>query len=255
MALKYAGIEVQHREIELRNKPKSMLMASPKGTVPVLIIGDVVLDQSIEIMRWALQKSDPDNWGGIDEDAAQIWIERNDVAFKTLLDQYKYSNRNPHLNQGEILDTAIALMLKPMNDALEARQYLLGNQQSWIDVAIFPFVRQFSMVNRDWFDQLPFPALKRWLANYLQSELFNAVMHKHPTWTVWPHLELKSHFYFIEKGADRMTSSNIHKSTKTLYGLVVAATARAAVYLFIVWGQKTDYPSHDVRRRFSDMTS
>lgn len=255
MALKYAGIEVQHREIELRNKPESMLMASPKGTVPVLIIGDVVLDQSIEIMRWALQKSDPDNWGGIDEDAAQIWIERNDVAFKTLLDQYKYSNRNPHLNQGEILDTAIALMLKPMNDALEARQYLLGNQQSWVDVAIFPFVRQFSMVNRDWFDQLPFPALKRWLANYLQSELFNAVMHKHPTWTVWPHLELKSHFYFIEKGADRMTSSNIHKSTKTLYGLVVAATARAAVYLFIVWGQKTDYPSHDVRRRFSDMTS
>ncbi|MFZ9410522.1 MAG: glutathione S-transferase [Burkholderiaceae bacterium] len=184
MALKYAGIEVQHREIELRNKPESMLMASPKGTVPVLIIGDVVLDQSIEIMRWALQKSDPDNWGGIDEDAAQIWIERNDVAFKTLLDQYKYSNRNPHLNQGEILDTAIALMLKPMNDALEARQYLLGNQQSWVDVAIFPFVRQFSMVNRDWFDQLPFPALKRWLANYLQSELFNAVMHKHPTWTV-----------------------------------------------------------------------
>ena len=255
MALKYAGIEVQHREIELRNKPESMLMASPKGTVPVLIIGDVVLDQSIEIMRWALQKSDPDNWGGIDEDAAQIWIERNDVAFKTLLDQYKYSNRNPHLNQGEILDTAIALMLKPMNDALEARQYLLGNQQSWVDVAIFPFVRQFSMVNRDWFDQLPFPALKRWLANYLQSELFNAVMHKHPTWTAWPHLELKSHFYFIEKGADRMTSSNIHKSTKTLYGLGVAATARAAVYLFIVWGQKTDYPSHDVRRRFSDMTS
>lgn len=184
MALKYAGIQVEHREIELRNKPESMLMASPKGTVPVLIIGDVVLDQSIEIMRWALQKSDPDNWGGIDEDAAQIWIERNDVAFKTLLDQYKYSNRNPHLNQGEILDTAIALMLKPMNDALEARQYLLGNQQSWIDVAIFPFVRQFSMVNRDWFDQLPFPALKRWLANYLQSELFNAVMHKHPTWTV-----------------------------------------------------------------------
>jgi glutathione S-transferase len=75
-------------------------------------------------------------------------------------------------------------MLKPMNDALESHQYLLGNQQSWVDVAIFPFVRQFSMVNREWFDQLPFPALKRWLANYLQSELFNAVMGKHPTWTV-----------------------------------------------------------------------
>jgi len=78
MTLNYAGIQVEHREIELRNKPKSMLMASPKGTVPVLIVGDLVLDQSLEIMRWALQYSDPDNWGGMDDVAAQIWIERND---------------------------------------------------------------------------------------------------------------------------------------------------------------------------------
>jgi glutathione S-transferase len=74
-------------------------------------------------------------------------------------------------------------MLKPINDALESQQYLLGNQQSSIDVAIFPFVRQFSMVNIEWFEQLPLPALKRWLANYLRSELFNAVMRKHPPWT------------------------------------------------------------------------
>ena len=93
MALKYAGIEVEHREIELRNKPQSMLMASPKGTVPVLIVGDLVLDQSLEIMQWALQQSDPDNWGEIDAVAAQIWIERNDGPFKALLDQYKYPNR------------------------------------------------------------------------------------------------------------------------------------------------------------------
>lgn len=182
MALKYAGIQIEHREIELRNKPESMLIASPKGTVPVLIVGDTVLDQSIEIMRWALQQSDPDNWGELDGDTARIWIEKNDGAFKILLDQYKYPNRHPHLNQGEILNDAIALMLKPMNDAFESHQFLLGNQQSWIDVAIFPFVRQFSMVNRERFDQLPFPALKRWLTNYLESELFNAVMRKHPTW-------------------------------------------------------------------------
>ena len=182
MALKYAGIEVQHREIELRNKPKSMLMASPKGTVPVLILGDVVLDQSIEIMRWALQTSDPDNWGGIDEDAAHIWIEKNDGPFKVLLDQYKYPNRHPNLNQNDVLNAAIELMLKPMDDALKSSQFLLGDKQSWLDVAIFPFIRQFSMVNLERFDQLLLPALKKWLAQFLQSELFNAVMYKYPTW-------------------------------------------------------------------------
>jgi glutathione S-transferase len=182
MTLKYAGIEVEHREIELRHKPQSMLMASPKGTVPVLIVGDLVLDQSLEIMRWALRQSDPDNWCEMDDVAAQMWIERNDGPFKVLLDQYKYPNRHPNLKQGDVLDAAIALMLKPMDDALKSSQYLLSNQQRWLDVAIFPFIRQFSMVNPEQFEQLPLPALKKWLAQHLQSELFNAVMSKHPAW-------------------------------------------------------------------------
>ena len=182
MALKYAGIEVEHREIELRNKPPSMLMASPKGTVPVLIVGDLVLDQSLEIMRWALQQSDPDNWGEIDAVAAQIWIERNDGPFKALLDQYKYPNRHPKLNQDDVFNAAITLMLKPLDEVLESNRYVLGNQHHWIDVAIFPFIRQFSMVNPEQFEQLPLPALKKWLAQQLQSELFNAVMSKYPTW-------------------------------------------------------------------------
>ena len=182
MTLNYSGIQVEHREIELRNKPQSMLMASPKGTVPVLIVGDLVLDQSLDIMRWALQQSDPDNWGEMDEVAAQTWIDRNDGPFKVLLDQYKYPNRHPHLNQDEIFDAAIALMLGPMNDALESSQYLVGNQQSWLDIAIFPFIRQFSMVNPQQFEQLPLPALKNWLTKHLRSELFNATMSQHPAW-------------------------------------------------------------------------
>jgi glutathione S-transferase len=182
MALQYSGIKVEHREIELRNKPQSMLLASPKGTVPVLIVDDLMLDQSLEIIHWALQKSDPDNWGEIDKDAAQIWIEKNDGPFKVLLDQYKYPNRHPNLNQNDVLNAAIELMLKPMDDALKSSQFLLGNKQSWLDVAIFPFIRQFSMVNLERFDQLPLPALKKWLAQYLQSELFNVVMYKYPTW-------------------------------------------------------------------------
>ena len=195
MALQYSGIKVEHREIELRNKPQSMLLASPKGTVPVLIVDDLILDQSLEIIHWALQKSDPDNWSEIDKDAAQIWIEKNDGPFKVLLDQYKYPNRHPNLNQNllndfirvvifqnDVLNTAIELLLKPMDDALKSSQFLLGDKQSWLDVAIFPFIRQFSMVNLEWFDQLPLTALKKWLAQFLQSELFNAVMYKYPTW-------------------------------------------------------------------------
>ena len=182
MALQYSGTKVEHREIELRNKPQSMLLASPKGTVPVLIVDDLILDQSLEIIHWALQKSDPDNWSEIDKDAAQIWIEKNDGPFKVLLDQYKYPNRYSNLNQNDVLDSAIELMLKPMDDALKSSQFLLGNKQSWLDAAIFPFIRQFSMVNLERFDQLPLPALKKWLAQYLQSELFNAVMYKYPTW-------------------------------------------------------------------------
>jgi glutathione S-transferase len=182
MTLRYAGIQVEHREIELRNKPHSMLMASPKGTVPVLIAGDLVLDQSLEIMWWALQKSDPDNWARAEEDTTHIWIERNDGPFKVLLDQYKYPNRHPDHNPDDVLDAAIALMLGPMNDVLESSHYLVGNQISWLDIAIFPFIRQFSMANPERFDQLPLPALKRWLAQHLDSELFHSVMHKHATW-------------------------------------------------------------------------
>ena len=182
MALQYSGIKVEHREIELRNKPQSMLLASPKGTVPVLIVDDLILDQSLEIIHWALQKSDPDNWSEIDKDAAQIWIEKNDGPFKVLLDQYKYPNRHPKLNQDDVFDAAIALMLKPLDEALKSNHYVLGNKQHWIDVAIFPFIRQFSMVNPLQFEQLLLPALKNWLAQYLQSELFNAVMAKHPAW-------------------------------------------------------------------------
>jgi glutathione S-transferase len=182
MTLKYAGIQVEHREIELRNKPQSMLMASPKGTVPVLIVGDLVLDQSVDIMRWALQQSDPDNWGEMDDVAAQIWIERNDGPFKILLDQYKYPNRHPNLSQGDVLNAAIALMLKPLDGLLDSNQYVLGSKQHWIDVAIFPFIRQFSMVNPQQFEQLPLPALKNWLNKHLQSELFNAVMSRHSVW-------------------------------------------------------------------------
>ena len=182
MALKYAGIEVEHREIALKDKPKSMLIASPKGTVPVLCVEKITLDQSLDIMRWALRKSDPDGWMAVDELISQEWVEKNDGPFKTLLDQYKYPNRYPDFHQEEVLSAAIELMLKPMEAALQSSQYLLGSKMTWVDVAIFPFIRQFSMVNPQEFDNLPFAATKKWLKQQMESELFNSVMHKYPTW-------------------------------------------------------------------------
>ena len=182
MALQYAGVQLEYREIELRNKPQSMLRLSPKGTVPVLDVDGLVLDQSLDIMRWALQVSDPDGWNILNENIAQAWIEKNDELFKSLLDQYKYPNRYPNINQATVLAEAIELMLKPMELALESSQYLLGNKMTWVDVAIFPFIRQFSMVDQKKFEELPFPQIKKWLNEQIESELFVTVMGKHPTW-------------------------------------------------------------------------
>jgi len=182
MALRYAKIEYEHREIALRDKPKSMLLASPKGTVPVLCIDGQVIDQSLDIMHWALDQSDPNGWKNVDESLAKEWIEKTDGPFKKLLDQYKYPNRHPELNPEEVLNSAMQLMLEPMEVALNFTEYLLGNQMTWVDVAIFPFIRQFSMVNPQQFESLPFPKTKKWLHHHLESALFNLVMAKHPTW-------------------------------------------------------------------------
>jgi glutathione S-transferase len=182
MALKYASIEVEIREISLRDKPASMLQISPKGTVPVLQLGDLVIEQSVEIMHWALEQSDPDGWLSVDQQLANAWLNTNDGPFKNLLDQYKYPNRHPELNPQEVLDSAVALMLDPMETALSKQAFLMGEHLSWIDVAIFPFIRQFSMVNLEQFEALPLPKLKHWLAKRLESKLFQSVMHKYPVW-------------------------------------------------------------------------
>jgi glutathione S-transferase len=182
MALQYAGIEVEHREIELRSKPQSMLLASPKGTVPVLLLDGQVIDQSLDIMRWALERSDPDKWSDVDESIAQVWIDKNDGPFKNLLDQYKYPNRDPVKIQEDTLIAIEELMLKPMETSLQQNAYLLGSKMTWVDVAIFPFIRQFSMVNPQRFNELPYALMKQWLRQYLESDLLSSVMHKYPIW-------------------------------------------------------------------------
>jgi glutathione S-transferase len=183
MALAYSGIAVEIREISLREKPASMLAISPKGTVPVLQSDGLVIEQSYDIMKWALRQSDPAQWLSKDtESLIDEWVTKNDGPFKKLLDQYKYPDRYPDVQLEETLSQAVALFLGPINEQLKTNRYLLGPKISLADIALFPFVRQFAMVDPDWIDQSGLNFLKQWLNEHIESPLFLSVMQKYPTW-------------------------------------------------------------------------
>jgi len=190
MALQKSGTKLELREIELRDKPAHMLEISPKGTVPVLQISDdKVLDESLDIMRWALCQKDPDNWL-METDESRELIARNDGAFKEALDRYKYPDRFPD----DCLDARDngLVFLQTLNARLETSPQLVGSNITITDIAIFPFIRQFMGVDRGWSDKLPLPALHKWLLDHIQSPLFKTIMVKYKPWLVtgnaenWP---------------------------------------------------------------------
>ncbi|PNA01020.1 MULTISPECIES: glutathione S-transferase [unclassified Pseudomonas] len=177
MALRYSGVPVEIVEVSLKAKPAEMLAISPKGTVPVLDAGGQVIDESLEIMRWALAQNDPDNWllGG-DSRIAEL-IEANDQVFKVHLNRYKYAERYPEQPM-EVYRAEGALFLQKLDELLEGRDYLLAGHPSLADIALLPFVRQFAHVDRDWFAQTPYVRLQAWLQRFLESELFTGIMKK-----------------------------------------------------------------------------
>ncbi|MGP6428427.1 glutathione S-transferase [Pseudomonas paraglycinae] len=177
MALRYSGVPVEIVEVSLKAKPAQMLAISPKGTVPVLDAGGQVIDESLEIMRWALAQNDPDDWllGG-DSRIAKL-IEANDQVFKVHLNRYKYAERYPEQPM-EVYRAESALFLQKLDELLEGREYLLTNHPSLADIALLPFVRQFAHVDRDWFAQTPYVRLQTWLQRFLESELFTGIMKK-----------------------------------------------------------------------------
>jgi len=184
LALLASGIRCEMREIALSQKPDSMLAVSPKGTVPVLVLKDKVLEESLDIMHWAMAQSDPQCWStaGQSNDAqAQAWVRSCDDEFKKNLDRYKYPNRYA-LSDGLAHRDMGAQFLLKLNAQLEKTPYLMGGDWCWVDAAIAPFVRQFARTDRDWFDAQAWSALKVWLENFEQSPAYSEVMHKFKVW-------------------------------------------------------------------------
>ncbi|HRD68593.1 MAG TPA: glutathione S-transferase [Legionella sp.] len=179
MALLYAQILVDECEVDLKNKPQKLLEISPKGTVPVLALADGrVLDQSLDIMKWALAQEDPAGWL-VAELETQIddLIILNDTRFKPLLDNYKYPQRSEKNDPVYYREQAQGF-LNQLNSLLAENKFLLSDHISCADVAIFPFVRQFYLVDMTWFENSEYNYLKKWLGFFLNSPLFLQVMNK-----------------------------------------------------------------------------
>lgn len=179
MALWVAGVTVTLREVKLAAKPPALIAASPKGTVPVLVLADgTVIEQSLDIMRWALGQNDPEGWLA-GEDAALI--AANDGPFKHHLDRAKYPGRYEEEDGTDHRAAALAL-LAPLEARLADAPYLCGETRSLTDIALFPFIRQLAAIDSAWFTAQPLPRLQAWLDDLLASDLFAAVMPKFAPW-------------------------------------------------------------------------
>lgn len=178
MALACAGIECELRELMLKDKPADMLKHSPKGTVPVLILKDGnVIDESLDVILWALDENDPDSWL-LEKNRSIELIVENDQQFKPLLDRYKYADRHPELTEQAHREQTLPF-IESLNNRLTHTSYLLSDQSTLADIALFPFIRQYAFVNKAWFDQQPYPELQNWLEVLLRSHLFKSIMPKY----------------------------------------------------------------------------
>jgi glutathione S-transferase len=179
MAVAVSGVKVELREILLRDKPLELLAASSKATVPVLVFPDGrVIDESLDVMRWALRQNDPENW--LASNAPEL-IEQNDGPFKAALDRYKYPHRYGLESAYPYRDEGLAVLAE-WDTRLYERQFLAGDTRGLTDFAIFPFVRQFAATDQAWFNQQPLPGVHRWLGQLLTSDLFVNIMHRYPRW-------------------------------------------------------------------------
>ena len=185
LALLVSGLAYEHREVVLKNKPASMLALSPKGTVPVLWLpaDSRVIDQSLDIMLWALRQHDPQGWlpAAADEPEVLSWIAQNDGPFKQHLDRYKYPQRSGLVSGVADRDLG-AQWLAQLDARLQQQPFLAGARWGFLDATLAPFVRQFAHTDPAWFAAQPWPRLIGWLQDFENSPAFAQIMTKHPAW-------------------------------------------------------------------------
>ena len=185
--------DVEIREVALKNKPQDMLRLSPKGTVPVLLLPEgEVLEESRDIMNWASKKT-RSNHGQTsfqpqkpEQELAEsvemkTLIDKNDSTFKYWLDRYKYADRFPEHN-AQYYRKEAEFFLRKLEQKLAVNKFLFGNQETYADIAIFPFIRQFAMVDKNWFDNSPYDQIKNWLYTWLDTTVFHSIMNKYKPW-------------------------------------------------------------------------
>ena len=175
------------RDIVLSNKPEKMLAASSKATVPVVVLPNgTVLEESFDVMLWALNKTDPDNLlHSQNEEALPDMIKLIDLfdqEFKTCLERYKCAKRYRENNISECRE-ACEQFIRNLEHRLNKHAFIMSEKESLADIALLPFIRQFARVERQWYLQSPYPKVRQWLNDYLQSPMFTKVMTKYPLWT------------------------------------------------------------------------
>ena len=182
LAIASAELRCELREVLLRDKPSSMLEASAKGTVPVLVLAGRVIDESLDVMRWALSQHDPSRWNEGPKDAADALLSDNDGPFKHHLDRYKYADRHGDVDVLEERERA-AVFIDRLESRLAQASHLLGERPNLVDAAIFPFVRQFAGVDKAYWQAARFPNTRRWLEHWCTSPIFIRCMHKSKPWS------------------------------------------------------------------------
>ena len=179
LALLEANQKVEIREILLKEKPVEFLQASPSSTVPCLLIDDKIIDESLDIMTWALNKNDPGNFLDM-PDLGYDLISENDGPFKLALDKTKYHSRYPDENPKSNREKASSFIHK-LENILEG-SFLFGEDPKLADIAVLPFIRQFAFVNKIWFDQQPWQKVVAWLNRFLESKRFTDIQQKYVPW-------------------------------------------------------------------------
>lgn len=183
MALAYAKIVYEHREVVLSDKPQALLDVSPQATVPVMVLtNQQVLTESLDIMHWAIMQSDQDAWyDSKRRTTIDVLIHANDTVFKPMLDRYKYPEKSPEQSQADHRAQACRQLMQ-LEMLLTSQAYLGGERMSLADVAIFPFVRQFAHVDFTWFCSCELSKLVAWEQAIENSDLFQNIMQKFTPW-------------------------------------------------------------------------